>query len=163
MTDDLTLLTLVLDKVWYAIDVQVVQEVVPLPELTPLSDAPPYISGIFNLRGRIVTTIDLGQRLGLKPRSWNTKTSVLVTLFQEKFYGLIVDEALSLIRLSTQDMERRPDLSSGKGKEQNYCVIGVGKLGGRLIPILDLKRILTVAEQQASDVQPAKQAQGDRQ
>ncbi len=163
MTDDLTLLTLVLDKVWYAIDVQVVQEVVPLPELTPLSDAPPYISGIFNLRGRIVTTIDLGQRLGLKPRSWNTKTSVLVTLFQEKFYGLIVDEALSLIRLSTQDMERRPDLSSGTGKEQNYCVIGVGKLDGRLIPILDLKRILTVAEQQASEVQPTKQAQGDRQ
>lgn len=163
MNDDLTLLTFVLDKVWYAIDVHDVQEVVPLPELTPLSDAPSYISGIFNLRGRIVTTIDLGHRLGLKPRSWNTKTSILVTLSQEKLYGLIVDEALSLVRLSSQDMEQRPDLSSGKRKEQNYCVIGVGKLDGRLIPILDLKRILTVVEQQESDAPSTKQTPGDRQ
>ncbi|MFQ5903376.1 MAG: chemotaxis protein CheW [Candidatus Binatia bacterium] len=148
MKDDFTLLTFTLDQVWYAINVQEVQEVVPLPELTPLTDAPPFVSGIFNLRGHIVTTIDLRQRMGLRRRPWDIKNAVLIVPFQQRLYGLIVDEALSLIKLSAQDMEPAPDLSSFMGNLQSQFVIGVGKLEGRLIPILNLNRIFTIVEPQ---------------
>lgn len=146
MRDNLTLLTFILDPVWYGLNVQEVQEVVPLPELTPLAEAPPFVSGIFNLRGRIVTAIDLRRRLGLEPRSWNAKNAVLIIPLEEKLYGLIVDEALSLIPLANQDMEPAPDLSPLMGNAQGRFFLGVKKMDGRLIPILNLKRIFTAVE-----------------
>lgn len=148
MKNDLTLLVFVLDQVWYAVPVQEVQEVVPLPELTPLVDAPPFVSGIFNLRGRIVTAMDLRQRMGLRRRPWDLKTAVLVVPFQKKLFGLIVDEALSLIQLSSEQMEPAPDLSSFMGGLQSQFILGVAKWEGHLIPILNARRIFTVVEAQ---------------
>ncbi|MGH7830222.1 MAG: chemotaxis protein CheW, partial [Candidatus Binatia bacterium] len=146
MKDDVTLLTFSLDQIWYGINVHEVFEVVPLPKLTPLADAPSFVSGLFSLRGHIVTTIDLRERLNLKRRPWNVKNAVLVIRYEEKLYGLIVDEALSLVTLPTKDMEPSPDLSSFMGNLQSKFVIGVGKLDKRLIPILSLSRIFTVVE-----------------
>jgi purine-binding chemotaxis protein CheW len=146
MKDDLTLLTFSLDQTWYGLNVHEVFEVVPLPKLTPLADAPSFVSGLFNLRGHIVTTIDLRERLGLKRRPWNAKNAVLVVRYQDKLYGLIVDEALSLVTLPMQDMEPSPDLSSLLGSLQSKFVIGVGKLDKRLIPILSISRIFTIVE-----------------
>ena len=146
MKDKLTLLTFVLDQVWHALNVDEVQEVIPLPELTSLGDTPPFVSGVFNLRGHIVPAIDLRRRMGLKPLPWDVKTAVLIVRFQEKLYGLIVDEALSLITLSTQDTEVPPDFSPCMGSVQSPFVFRVGKLEGRLILILNLNRIFKVGE-----------------
>jgi len=145
MGDDLTLLTFTLDQVWYGLNVREIQEVVPLPQLTPLAKAPSSVSGIFNLRGRIVTAIDLRRRLGLRSCPWNAKNAVLIIPLKEKLYGLIVDQALSLIPLSTREMEPVPDLSSVAGVQDGFF-LGVKKLDGRLIPILNLERVLTAAE-----------------
>jgi len=54
MKDNLLLLTFALEPVSYAISIHEVREVVPLPELTPLADAPPFVAGIFNLRGKLL-------------------------------------------------------------------------------------------------------------
>ena len=159
MKDDFTLLTFALDQVWYAINVHEVQEVVPLPELTPLTDAPPFIRGIFKLRGRIVTTLDLRLRMGLRHHTWDLKNAVLVIPFQQKLYGLIVDEALSLIKLSTQDMEPTVDLSSFMGMQSQF-IFRVGKLEGRLIPILDLNPIFTIVDPQKLSDWQVKENQG---
>jgi purine-binding chemotaxis protein CheW len=151
MKDDFTLLTFVLDQVWYGINVHDVQEVVPLPELTPLADAPPFVCGIFNLRGCLVTAIDLRQRMGLGRRLWDLKNAILVVRFREGLYGLVVDEALSLITLSGQDVEPPPNLTPFRETPQGKLIIGVGKLEGRLIPIVDANRILTIIESKEAD------------
>lgn len=160
MKDDLTLLTFALEPVWYAMPIHEVQEVVPLPELTPLVDAPPFVSGIFNLRGKVVTTIDLRRRMGLGRRPWDRKTAVLVTPFQEKLFGLIVDHALSLIQISPQEMEPAPDLSAFLGSLQRQFIVGVGKWEGRLIPILNPQRIFSVIEAQELGDWQTKEADG---
>jgi purine-binding chemotaxis protein CheW len=146
MEDELTLLTFLLDEAWYGVPVCELQEVVPLPALTLLVDAPPSVCGIFNLRGQVVTTIDLKKRLGLKSRPWDLKNGVLITRAQEKLYGFIVDETLSLITLSTQDVEPSPEISSVMGDPHRRLVRAIGKLDGRLIPILNLSGILTTFE-----------------
>ena len=156
MKDDLTLLTFALDQVWYAIHALEVREVVLLPELTPLADAPPFVSGIFNLRGHIVTAIDLRRRMGLRRRPWNVKNAVLVVSSQEKLYGLIVDEAFSLITLSSRELEPAPDFTPFMSSRQDRYVLSVGKLEGRLIPILDLNRIFTAVEPQEPGAWEAK-------
>lgn len=146
MKDELTLLTFLLDEAWYGVPVHEIQEVVPLPALTPLVDAPPSVCGIFNLRGQVVTTIDLKKRMGLKSRPWDLKNGVLITRFQEKIYGLIVDETLSLITLPTQDVEPSPEFSSVTGSPHTRLVRAVGKLDGRLFPILNVSGIFTTFE-----------------
>jgi purine-binding chemotaxis protein CheW len=165
MKDEVTLLTFVLDPIWYGIHVHEVQEVVPLPELTPLADVPPFVCGIFNLRGCLVTAIDLRRRMGLEHRPWDLKNAVLVVRLREALYGLVVDEALSLVSLSGRDVEPSPDVTPLKKAPQNRWIVGVGKLERRLIPILDANRILTSVEStEAGDLQEEDRGrQGDQQ
>ena len=146
MTDEITLLTFALEPVHYAISIRQVREVVPLPELTPLADAPPFVSGIFNLRGKVVTAIDLRQRLELPRRPWDRKTAVLVVPFEEKLFGLIVDQALSLVQLSAQQIEPAPDFSPFLGSRQGQFLLGVAKDSGQLLPIVNPERIFVVME-----------------
>jgi chemotaxis signal transduction protein len=163
MKHEVTLLTFILDPIWYGIHVHEVQEVVPLPELTPLADAPPLVCGIFNLRGSLVTAIDLRRRMGLELRPWDLKNAVLIVRLREALYGLIVDEALSLVTLSSQEVELSPELSPFKKSRQDRWIVGVGKLERRLIPILDANRILTSVEStETGNLQKEREPQGDR-
>jgi len=151
MDNELTLLTFLLDQVRYGINAHELQEVVPLPELTPLADAPPFASGIFNLRGRIVTAIDLRQRMGLRLRVPDLKNVALVVPFERRLYGLIVDEALSLITVPGEHIEPARDLSPFAASSQSTFVCMVAKLEGHLILVLNLKPILAIAETQQVD------------
>ena len=90
--------------------------------------------------------MDLRQRMGLRRRPWDLKTAVLVVPFQKKLFGLIVDEALSLIQLSSEQMEPAPDLSSFMGGLQSQFILGVAKWEEHLTPILNARRIFTVVE-----------------
>ena len=146
MKDEFALLTFALEPSAYAVSIHEVQEVVPLPELTPLADAPSFVGGIFNLRGKVVTAIDLRRRMGLARRPWDKKTAVLVTPFRDKLFGLIVDQALSLIYIARREMEPAPDFSSFQGSLQGQFLLGVAKWDGRLIPILNPERIFSVLE-----------------
>lgn len=152
MGNELTLLTFLLDRVCYGIHAHEIQEVVPLPELTPLADAPPFARGIFNLRGRIVTAIDLRQRMGLRLRVPDLKNVALVVPFERSLYGLVVDEALSLITVPGENVGPAPDLSPLVGSWQSALVCMVGRLEGSLILVLNLNAILALAEiQEVSD------------
>ena len=144
--NDFILLTFALEPSIYAVPIQDVQEVVPLPELTPLADAPPFVAGIFNLRGAVVTAIDLRRRMGAGRRRWDRRTAVLITPFREKLFGMIVDHALSLIRLARADLEPAPDFSSFLSASQGQYLQGVAKSEGKLIPIINPERIFSVLE-----------------
>lgn len=146
MTPDVTLLTFILDQVLYAIEIDELQEVVALPQLTPLADGPAFVGGVFNLRGHMVAAIDLRRRLGLPSRQWDVKNAVLIVSAREKLYGLIVDEASALITLSSSGVEPAPDFSPSARSPEETFVRAVAKWSGRLIPILNLNRILTVTD-----------------
>jgi purine-binding chemotaxis protein CheW len=144
--NDSLLLTFSLEPSIYAVPIHDVQEVVPLPELTALADAPPFVAGIFNLRGGVVTVIDLRQRMGVARRLWDRRTAVLVTPFHERLFGLIVDHALSLIKVARTDLEPAPDFSSFLSASQGQFLQGVAKGEGQLIPVINIERIFSVLE-----------------
>jgi purine-binding chemotaxis protein CheW len=146
MADEFILLTFALEPGVYAVPIQHVQEVVALPELTPLADAPSFVAGIFNLRGRVVTAIDVRRRIALARRPWDRKTAVLVCPFGERLFGLIIDHALSLVHASRGDLEPAPDFSTFLGSSQAQFLQGVAKSEGRLIPIFNIERIFSVVE-----------------
>ncbi|GEM_PF-3364163 len=144
--NDSLLLTFALEPSTYAVPIQDVQEVVALPELTALADAPSFVAGIFNLRGVVVTVIDMRQRMGVARRRWDRRTAVLVTPFRERLFGLIVDHALSLVKVARTDLEPAPDFSSFLSASQGQFLQGVAKSEGRLIPVINIERIFSVLE-----------------
>ncbi|HEX2387299.1 MAG TPA: chemotaxis protein CheW, partial [Candidatus Binatia bacterium] len=129
-----------------AIPVATVQDILGLQPLTPVPLAGPEIAGLLNLRGRVVTAIDVRRRIALARRPWDRKTAVLVCPFGERLFGLIIDHALSLVHASRGDLEPAPDFSTFLGSSQAQFLQGVAKSEGRLIPIFNIERIFSVVE-----------------
>ena len=126
----------------YGVAITSLHEIVRVPEITAVPDAPHYMEGVINLRGKIVSVVDLRRRFGEKDIKPTKKNRILVSEVHGKLVGLIVDSASEVLKIPESDVELPPVFEQG---ELNY-VTGVGKLNGRLIILIDLNRILQKGE-----------------
>ncbi|MBI3581301.1 MAG: purine-binding chemotaxis protein CheW [Nitrospinae bacterium] len=117
-----------------------VREIIWLPELTPVEEAPPYIAGLFNLRGRVVPVMDLNLRFGHKPRCYRASDSVIVIEAEGSLMGVVVDEALDVNEIPLSDVEA-PETLSGVTGEPHF-IEGEAKIGERIIMILDAAKLV---------------------
>jgi purine-binding chemotaxis protein CheW len=122
----------------YGVPITAVHEIVRVPEVTAVPDSPDYIEGVINLRGRIVSIIDLRKRFR-EAAPAGGKNRILVAESHGKLVGLIVDSASEVLKIPAQEVEPAPALLQ---EGTLNCVTGVGKLPGRLIILLDLERLL---------------------
>jgi purine-binding chemotaxis protein CheW len=114
-----------------------------VPEISAMPGAAESIQGVINLRGSIISTIDLRRRFGRSVVGIHKKNRVLVTEVGNKLVGMIVDEASVLLKIPLSEIENPPDLF--KDGEVNY-VTGVGKIDNRLILLIDLTKVLQPGE-----------------
>lgn len=127
----------------FAVPIALVHEIVRVPEITSVPDSPDYVEGVINLRGKIVSVIDLRKRFGEKEIVRNKKNRILVTDVEGKPVGLIVDAASEVLKLPETEVEPPPPVFDEK--DVNY-VTGLGKLHGRLIILIDLTKVLQKGE-----------------
>lgn len=127
----------------FGVPIKLVHEIVRVPEITAVPDAPHYVEGVINLRGKIVSVIDLRKRFGEKELERNKKNRILVTDVEGKLVGLIVDTASEVLKIPETEVELPPAVI-GEG-DVNY-VTGLGKLNGRLIILIDLSKVLQKGE-----------------
>jgi len=127
----------------YGLPISMVREIVRVPEITSVPDAPDYIEGVINLRGRIIPVVDLRKRFGDKTGESNKKNRIVVVEMNGRAIGLIVNSASEVLRIPPSDIEA-PHNVFPEG-ELDY-VTGVGKLKGRLVIMLDLNRMLRRGE-----------------
>jgi purine-binding chemotaxis protein CheW len=123
--------------------ISLVREIVRVPDITPVPNAPPYIEGVINLRGRIIAVMDLGKRFGEASVERGPKSRIVVVELEERFVGLLVNSASEVLRIAPSEIEAPQNVFPDE--EMNF-VTGVGKLNDRLIILLDLSRILQRAE-----------------
>ncbi|MDY0273990.1 MAG: chemotaxis protein CheW [Desulfomicrobium sp.] len=123
-----------------AIDINVVQEMNRQMEMTRVPQAPVHVLGIMNLRGRIVTIIDLGQKLGLTPSQKTDSSRIIIVNSQDENIGLLVDKITDVITVQWEDMESTP--SNIKGVRSKYFQ-GVFKANKDLVAVLDVETVLT--------------------
>jgi len=125
----------------YAADSAAVREILWLPELTPIEEAPPWIAGVFNLRGKIIPVMDLSIRFGHEPRPLNVNDAVIVIERDNATMGVMVNEALRV-----EDIERSmidgPIEYPGLEKRSHHLIEGEAKTGGEIVMILDLAKLL---------------------
>jgi purine-binding chemotaxis protein CheW len=134
--------TFFVDGLFFGIDVLEVQEVLRYQEMTCVPLAPEVIEGLINLRGQIVTAIDMRRRLRLKPRNDGRTPMNTVVRTEEGAVSLLVDEIGDVISVESDAFERPPDNLSAEARE---LLQGVYKLKDRLLLVLDTKRTIGFA------------------
>jgi purine-binding chemotaxis protein CheW len=127
----------------FGVDIALVHEIVRVPEITAVPDAPDFIEGVINLRGKIISLVDLRKRFREKEVARTRKNRVIVVEFEQKFVGLIVDAASEVLRVPASEIEPPPAVF--EHGELNY-VTGVAKANGRLIILVDLAKVLQRGE-----------------
>ena len=131
------LATFRLDGDLYGIEVEHVQEVLKSRGLTRVPLAPPAVAGLINLRGQVVTAIELRERLGRPPRPEGTDAVVIVVRLHGEAVSLLVDSIADVVGVAAGDFEPPPDTLDGRARE---LIRGAYKLDGRLLLALDVHK-----------------------
>jgi purine-binding chemotaxis protein CheW len=130
----------------YGVPITALHEIVRVPEITSVPDAPDYLEGVINLRGKIVSVVDLRKRFGQPATELDRRSRILVVENRGRLAGMIVDSASEVLKIPESDLEPAPAMMQEGGLD---CVTGLGKYQGRLIILLDIAKVLAAREDAA--------------
>ncbi len=123
----------------FGVPIELVHEIVRLMEITAVPDSPDFIEGVINLRGKIIPVIDLRKRFKEKDIVASKKNRILVAEVSGKIVGLVVDAANEVVKIPPSEIEPPPNVF---GENDVNYVTGVGKIGGKLVILVDLGKIV---------------------
>jgi purine-binding chemotaxis protein CheW len=153
--------TFFLDHFFYGVRVEKVQEVLRYQKMTRVPLAPPVIRGLINLRGQIVTAVDLRKRLELPERPADQFPMNVVVRTPDGATSLLVDSIGDVVEVGEEAFERPPDTLRGIGRE---LITGAYKLPERLLLVLDTEKLVdgeTEAARIASSTEQRTSNRGD--
>src|ERR1700683_107409 len=133
---------------FFGVDVLRVQGVLRFQQMTPVPQAPEVIEGLINLRGQIVTAIDMRRRLRLPPRAGDKSPMNIVVRTSDGAVSLLVDEIGDVLDMDPATYERPPETLDPAARE---LIRGVYKLKGRLLLVLDAERTAEITAAGNSD------------
>jgi Chemotaxis signal transduction protein len=124
----------------FGVNIMQVSEVIPVPRITCIPQAPECIKGLINLRGKILVVVDLNKRLGFPSKESDTLSRIIIVEVKDTVIGMLVNSVKEVMRLSLSSIEPTPEMI--KSKINAEYLTGVGKTGNRLIILLNLARVL---------------------
>lgn len=137
------LCTFYIDNLFLGVPVQHVQEVIRYQEMTRVPLAPSVVSGLINLRGQIVTAIDLRRRMALADAPDTVLPINVIVRDDSGMVSLLVDEIGDVLDLSEETFERPPETLTGAARSY---VRGVHKLQGQLLLVLDIEKVTHLSQ-----------------
>lgn len=144
-TQILQLVTFTLGGEEYAVDILKVQEINRMKEITRVPNAPYYVEGVINLRGKVIPVVSLRKFFGLPEEEDRTRQKIMIMDIQGVTMGLIVDSVSEVLRISTTIVEPPPAMTYSVSSE---FISGIAKLEDRLIILLDMDRLIGKEETQ---------------
>lgn len=132
-----------LGKETYCIDINAAREVVRLEKVTKIPNTPYFIVGVMNLRGEIISILDLGQFFNLENRKKTDETRVIVTDVNGPLLGILADDIKAT--MDVEESSIQPPLSTLDGSSAEYT-IGQVKRGKEILVLLDIEKILNSNE-----------------
>lgn len=133
----------------FGVDIFAVREIVRAQEITSVPGTAAHVLGIINLRGKIISVVDLSERLGLGSATVDRESRIFVVDLDGFTVGLLVDAATEVMKLAGESIEPAPE--ELKGAIHDNYLEGVGKLDGRLVIILNLRNLLSNSELESAD------------
>ncbi len=136
-------LTFALDQEEFGIEIRHVTEIIGLQPVATLPEAPAYIRGIINLRGKIIPVIDMRTKLKKNAIEYTDRTCIIVLSIQGLSFGLIVDRVAEVMKIEDDQIVPPPNIHTGL---QNSYLQGVGKANGHVKLLLDCERLFSEEE-----------------
>jgi purine-binding chemotaxis protein CheW len=127
----------------YGVDISQVQEIIRMVEITHVPRAPKFMEGVINLRGQLIPIIDLRTRFSMHRIDATKSSRIIVTDIGNKRVGIVVDSVSEVLNIPIENVEDAPEMIAGVGTEY---IQGVGKMGDRLIIMLDLTMVISGEE-----------------
>jgi purine-binding chemotaxis protein CheW len=150
LSDELQLVSFNLGDEEFGIDILKVQEINRMLTVTRVPNAPPFVDGVINLRGKVIPIIDLRGRFSMDRKEHDKNTRIVVVELGGKVVGFIVDAVKEVLRIPRQVTEAPPSIVAGVDEEY---ITGVAKLEDRLLILLDLEKVVNTGS--LSDVAEA--------
>lgn len=138
----------------FGIPLLAIKEVIAIPEVTPIPFSPPYFLGIMNLRGQVISVLDLRLKLGIKPVA-GSETAVIICDLSPIVLGVVVDSINSVISPKQSEISEKPEIGTGKNSEY---ITGVYRRDKELILLLDIAKSLNLDDLKAVHAQLKKSA-----
>ncbi|MEM2839435.1 MAG: chemotaxis protein CheW [Thermoplasmata archaeon] len=138
--DEVQLVIFSLGSEEFAAEITQVREIISIDKITRVPSAPKFIFGVINLRGKLVTVVDLHERLGFQRTQPLEKSKIIVSDIKGGVLGMMVDQVVEVSRVLESQIEPPPPMSAGK-IDSKY-ILGIAKMKDRLIVILDLENVL---------------------
>lgn len=123
----------------FGVNIMMVQEIIRIPPITRVPKAPSYVEGVINLRGNVIPVVSLRSRFGMERAEDTELSRIIVLQVQTKVFGIRVDGVTEVLRLAEDAIEPPPPVALGLDA---HFIRGVGKIGERLLILLDLEHIM---------------------
>jgi purine-binding chemotaxis protein CheW len=130
----------------FGVDILKVQEINRLVEITRVPQAPGFVEGVINLRGKVIPIIDLRKRFAMSTKESDKDTRIVVVNIDSQVLGMVVDSVSEVLRLPSSTIEPAPEIATSV--DSDY-IQGVAKLEDRLLILLDLSRVFSETEKSA--------------
>lgn len=135
----------------FGVDALRVQELIRYTAPVKVPNAPLAVRGVINFRGEVIPVLDMRRIFQLEPGNYNEFTVIVVVETGGKVFGLIVDRVLDIIGLVEDNIQLTPEFSS---KEKTKYLKSMGKIGNRLILMVDLEKVVDFREVEEIFPQP---------
>lgn len=143
----------------FALKIEYVKEIVRCQEIVAVPESPDYVKGVINLRGQIVSAVDVKIRFKQQPSEYTERTCIIVMQVEGVLVGLIVEKIEEVVELGDEDIEPTPAMHFGGQSEavENEYVYGVGRVGEHVKLMLDPYRMIN-----DDNIPDRKEAEPDR-
>lgn len=147
-------LTFALGKEEFGLQILKVREIIGLMDITQVPRTPPYVRGVINLRGQVISVIDLRTRFAMASTQTGEQTCIIVTeamvpdpsvagQTRKVCSGIVVDRVCEVLSIQGEKIEDTPDL--GLDIDSRF-ILGIGKVGESIKILLDIERVLCTTE-----------------
>lgn len=140
-------LTFTLKKEVYGIPISSVKEINAMMSITEVPNTPSYIKGVINLRGKIISIMDLRIRLGMEEMDYSERTCIVVVEVNtdkgKKKIGIVVDHVAEVIEIKNSELE---DFEEEIVDNLDFFINGIAKIKEKIIILLDIGRIVNSTE-----------------
>lgn len=126
----------------YGVPLLSIKEVLGLPEVTPIPQCPNYFLGIMNLRGKVISVMDLRTKIGLKIQN-NSETSVMILDLGEQLLGVVVDKVNAVITINMKDITEAPKMEETKATDY---IENVYRHNEKLVLLISIAKALSIED-----------------
>ncbi len=127
----------------YAVPLLKVREVIAQTEITPVPYTPPHFKGVMNLRGQVISVIDMRMKFKMKTAAFTPETAIIILDLNPVSLGIIVDSVNSVMPLRADQINPSPNIESSIATDY---ITGIARIDNRLILILEIEKTLSLDE-----------------